>query len=535
MKAVKRSATLLLMLVLVFSLSLTGCSKKEDSSSPSPSDKATTAPTEASKAPAETASADPAKDLKPYTVKLVYIGAAQKDEQKVEDAINKILEQKINAKLDIAPIDWGPWDNSTNLMIASREKFDIMFTAQWRYYATNVAKGAFLPLNDDSLKDVGNLIEKYGQGIKENLNPAFLSGSQINGKNYGIPTNKELAAQGGILYREDIAKELGIDMTAVKSVKDLDAVLKVVKEKRPDITPLYLKDGETLNSHYMAGFDTMGDDGTPGIIFKNGTETKVVSKLDTDVYKENVKLARDWMKKGYINKDAAVATPSTQDAMKAGNVFMTFQSLKPGKDIEMANSISTPENSFVGKLKQIALTDATISTGDTAGAMLAISSTSEDPARAMMVINLLHTDKDINNLLNFGIEGEHYTKVADNVIKAGPQAANYSPGAAWMLGNQFLNYIWETEAPTKWDDFKAFNSQAKASPALGFTFDTSKVKTEIATCKDIMKEYDATLDTGSVDPDTVLAKYVDKLKKAGMEKVIAEKQTQLDAFLASKK
>ncbi|WP_058301283.1 ABC transporter substrate-binding protein [Gorillibacterium timonense] len=531
MKAVKKSATLLLMLMLVLSLSLAGCSKKEEGSSASPSEKASTAPSaEASKAPADSPSADPAKELKPYTVKLLYIGAAQKDEQKVEDAINKILEPKINAKLDIAPIDWGAWDNSTNLMIASREKFDIIFTAQWRFYATNVAKGAYLPLNDDSLKDVGNLIDKYGQGIKENLNPSFLSGSQINGKNYGIPTNKELAAQGGIVYRSDIADELGIDMSTVKTVQDLDAVLKVVKEKKPDITPLYFKEGETFNSHYMAQYDTLGDDGTPGMIFKNGTETKVVSKLDTDVYKANVKLARDFMKKGYINKDAAVATNSTQDAMKAGNVFMTVQSLKPGKDIEMANAIN-----MVGKLKQIALTDATISTGDTAGAMLAVSSTSEDPARAMMVINLLHTDKDINNLINFGIDGVHYKKVADNVIEPGPDAANYSPGAAWMLGNQFLNYIWKTESPTKWDEFKAFNGQAKASPALGFTFDTSSVKTEVATCKDIMKEYDASLDTGSVDPDTALAKYVDKMKKAGMEKIITEKQTQLDAFLATKK
>lgn len=49
--------------------------------------------------------------------------------------------------------------------------------------------------------------------------------------------------------------------------------------------------------------------------------------------------------------------------------------------------------------------------------MLAISTTSEDPARAMMFINLLHTDPYLNNLLNYGIEGKHYLKVNENVIK----------------------------------------------------------------------------------------------------------------------
>jgi len=61
------------------------------------------------------------------------------------------------------------------------------------------------------------------------------------------------------------------------------------------------------------------------------------------------------------------------------------------------------------------------------------------------------------------------------------------------------------------------------------------MKTEMAACKAVMDEYDISLDTGSVDPDTVLSKYADKLKKAGLDKIIAEKQKQLDAYLAAQK
>lgn len=284
--------------------------------------------------------------------------------------------------MDIAPIDWGPWDNDVNLKIASQEKFDIIFTAQWKNYVTNSAKGAYLPLNDDNGK-YGNLLNEYGQGILKNLDPQFLKGSAINGVNYAVPTNKELAAQGGIVYRSDIADELGIDMSNVKTIQDLDAVLKVVKEKRPDLTPLYFKQGETFNSQYMAQYDTLGDASIPGVLLKDSSDTKIQSMIELDRYKEIIKLTREYMKKGYINKDAAVATNSTQDAMKAGNVFMTVQSLKPGKDSELANATG-----LVGKLKQIAFNEPTISTSDAAGSMLAISASSGDPARAMMVLDL---------------------------------------------------------------------------------------------------------------------------------------------------
>jgi putative aldouronate transport system substrate-binding protein len=152
----------------------------------------------------------------------------------------------------------------------------------------------------------------------------------------------------------------------------------------------------------------------------------------------------------------------------------------------------------------------------------------------MMFINLLHSDKYLVNLLNFGIEGEHYVKVSDNVIKAGPKAADYSPGVAWELGNQFLNYTFETEAPDKWDQFKAFNEGAHKSPALGFTFDVTPVKSQAAVITNIRSQYAAALETGSVDPSKA-DEWKSKEKANGLDTIIAEKQKQLDAFLATKK
>ncbi|MEK0317339.1 ABC transporter substrate-binding protein [Cohnella sp. 56] len=513
------------------SVVLAGCGSNSNNkgADSSPSSTASAKPSSsASAAPSESASAAPssaASDLKEYKLSLYIPGTPPKDEAKVEAEINKYLKEKINATLDLNLIDWGQWDNKMNLAIASRDPMDIIFTAGWNGHPTNVAKGAFLPLNDPNGK-YGNLLEQYGQDILSTLPEAFLKGAKINGFNYGVPTNKELAEQGGIIFRKDIADELGLTdkLMAVKSIADLDPILAEVKAKKPDFIPLFLRDGDNFNAHYFAKYDYLGDTTIEGVILKDGDETTVKPRFEEPRYKETLNVTRDFFKKGYINKDSAVTQLSGNDALKKGNVFMITASLKPGKDAETANSTG-----LAGKLAQVSMTAKTVATSDTAGSMLGISTTSGDPARAMMLINLLHSDQYLNNLINFGIEGDHYTKNGD-IITPTDNTGNYAIGANWMLGSQFLNYVWNTEAPDKWEQFKAFNEGAHNSPALGFTFNAEPVKSQVSVESNIRKQYDPGLDTGSIDPSKA-DEYYKKLKSNGLDAIIAEKQKQLNAFL----
>ncbi|MGO4543662.1 ABC transporter substrate-binding protein [Paenibacillus sp. 2TAB23] len=458
---------------------------------------------------------------KSYTLKFVYTGAPQKDEEEVESAINDYLLTKINAKIDLMPIDWGPWNDKVNLMIASRETVDILFTAQWNKHAVNVSKGAFLELDE--------LLDQYGQGILQSLDPIFLAGAKINGKNYAVPTNKELAAQGGIVYRKDIADELGIDMSQVKTIEDLDAVYQTILEKKPGMTPIYMKQGETFNAHYIGNFDALGDTSIPGIILKDGESTQIKPTYEEERYVNTLRITRQFFQKGYINKDATTNQTMNNDALRSGDAFSITSALKPGKDEELAI-----QSGLAGKLAQLALNVKTIATSETAGSMLAISSTSQDPVRAMMFINMLHTDVYLNNLLNYGIEGKHYEKVNEQVIRPTLNTPGYNPGTNWMFGNQFLNYVWDSEKADKWDLFRDFNQNAKISPGLGFVFDGNGVRAEVAAVVNVDRQYQTALETGSVDVDQVLPEYIESLKAAGIEKIIAEKQKQFDQFLANK-
>lgn len=459
----------------------------------------------------------PAED--PYEIVVVFPAAPQPDEKLVEEALNRILIEKINATVDLRPIDWGKWEETRNLMIGAREKVDIYFTAQWTGHAAIVAQGAFLPLND--------LLETHGRGILETLDPIFLEGSTINGINYSVPTNKERAEQGGILYRKDVAERLGLDMDSVRTVADLEPIFARVKAET-DMVPLFLRDGETFATHYMSNLDFLGDAKIDGVIPKDGSDTTVRSMLETPRYLDMLAITRDFYKKGYINPDSATTKTFTTDALRSGQYFAVVASLKPGKDKETELAAG-----LVGKLGQIPLNAATVTTAVTTGAMLAISATSENPEKAMAFINLLHTDKEVVNLLNFGIEGVHYTRNG-NIISPTERTKNYAPDVAWQFGNQYLNYIWESESPTKWEEFEAFNEQGVRSPAFGFSFDSRPVEAEVAAVFTIMNQYRTLLESGSVDPDEVVPEFLRAAKAAGLDAIIAEKQRQLDRFLAGR-
>jgi putative aldouronate transport system substrate-binding protein len=236
---------------------------------------------------------------------------------------------------------------------------------------------------------------------------------------------------------------------------------------------------------------------------------------------EGFRTAYDWYNKGYINSDIM---QSSQQPL--GGFFAQWYMLKPGKDRELSAAYDEP-------VVQVGTTEVLTRTGDLQGSMMAISRTSKHPDLAIKVLELMNTDKTLNNMINFGIEGVHYTKVSDNVISRTDATPNYSPNGGWIFQNQFLNYLWDTEDQDKWVKFEEFNDSSRISEILGFVFDTSKVETEIAALYNITAEYKQVVQ-GVIDPDIAVPEAIDKFYKAGMQTVLDEANRQLEEFFATK-
>ena len=65
----------------------------------------------------------------------------------------------------------------------------------------------------------------------------------------------------------------------------------------------------------------------------------------------------------------------------------------------------------------------------------------------------------------------------------------------------------------------------RSSPALGFTFDSTPVKTEYVAVQNVLAEYKVSLENGALDVDSTLPEFRNALKDAGIEAIIAENRT----------
>jgi putative aldouronate transport system substrate-binding protein len=451
----------------------------------------------------------------PYEVSMAYITFTKIDDLPlVQEEINKIAKEKINATIKLVPINGANYQQQTNLMLTGNEKLDLLVTSSFFGYNTQAAKGQLVALDD--------LLKSNGKDILEVLPEHLLEGNKVNGEIFGIPSMRDWGSYYGYIMRKDIVEKYNIDLSQVKTVTDLDAVFKIVKENEPTLTPIVnTGQGSTVTTVLAGGkFDVLGDS-LGAVSFK--TE-KMVNMFEEPEYVNAVELARKWFQAGYVLKDSATSQEASANIVKAGKGFGYFSHMKPGFEVQ--------EKGITGhEMVSVKLSDVYSYTDAATGFNLSIARNSQNPEKAMEVINLLYTDKDVMNLLANGIEGKHYEVKPEGVISLpeGVTESNYVFGQ-WQIGNNFLTYPWEGNDSDYWEQMKQHNDSAIFSPAFGFTFNPDPVKTEVAAAMNVLNQYRVGIETGTLDPDKSLPEFNKKLKDAGLEKIIAEKQKQYDEW-----
>lgn len=165
--------------------------------------------------------------------------------------------------------------------------------------------------------------------------------------------------------------------------------------------------------------------------------------------------------------------------------------------------------------------------------------TSEQPARAMQVLNEMYTNPDLANIFIYGVEGTHYvmTDSAQGLIDypegVDPGSLGYSSDP-WMWPNELISHKWSSDGASIWDDTITFNENAVQSPAKGFAWDSTPVANEIVACNTVLAKYRDGLDTGELDPEIAIPRMAAELDAAGIQNILDEKQRQLDEWLADR-
>ncbi|MDO5422418.1 MAG: ABC transporter substrate-binding protein [Eubacteriales bacterium] len=459
------------------------------------------------------ANAEEVKTINMYTMGI----GTTTDSQLIQDAINEISREKIGVEINWTILDIGQWFEQYNLLLSGSEVVDLM--PNMGGVAAGVRQGAFLELED--------LYAEYGQGIAEYLDEEFLKAGYINGHLYGIPNQKDFAATTNITYRQDIIDELGLDVSGVAALEDWVPIMEAVQEAYPDMTMFVSNGGNSLNQWTSYDWDKL-DDGL-GVLMNYGEEATVVNLYETEEYENLVREMREWYEAGYVAKDTATATEVYSALIKAGNAFCSITTGNPGLAEEQTQNCGYP-------MGTIALTEPLATTLNVTTMLWGIPYASAEPEAAMEFLNLMYTDKDISNLLNYGIEGIHYTVQEDGTLyyPEGTEASDctYHPEMTWIWPNTYIADQWAAATKDLGTKMNEFNRSAKKSIAMGWTFDSTTVANEVTACTNVVREYAFGLEVGAVDVDEVLPKFQQALKDAGIDRIIAEKQAQLDAWLA---
>lgn len=500
---------LALPLSMALILSACGGSTKEPASSP----KASVSPS-ASGAAATTPALSP--------VELVwYYGVAKTPSsevvQQVEDEVNKITKKKINATVKLKPIDTSSYNQKMNVVVASGEPVDLMWTASWNFtYAQNASKGAFYAMDD--------LLDKYAPNLKKSMPDYIWAGSRVDGKiyaamNYGSTTNRE-----GFVIQKQFIDKYSLDISTIKKFEDIEPFLEKIKAGEKDITPLAMSKGGAFG-FAANGLESISGSSAVSVYVKD--PYKAVSTYETPEYKQTLATIRRFMEKGLINADAPTLK-NTNDLVATGKVaVMTTNSMPAGGEAGM-------KASFGGKdVKYVPLTPPVVGRDSMQSTMTAISRNSKNPERAMMLIDLTYTDEALYNLLSFGAENKNYTKVSDKVIKLIPNSGY--DGYNWTVGNSLKGFMLDTEDTNIRNLIIEENKTAQASPLVGFTASSQSTASEEANIKALKDEYFPMFASGLKGSESKYAEFTDKLKKAGIDKMLAEYQKQLDAFKATKK
>ena len=437
----------------------------------------------------------------------------------VQDAINEHVKDKIGAEVELVVLPMGTYNDQINLMLTSSEKLDLFIMNSSRFNSY-IANGQCMGLSA--------LIESYGQDIKDLLGEQLIRGGEVGGEIYGIMPYRDIAQGVGLFIRKDYVEKYNIDIDNVKTWKDVENVLSTIKTNEPSLYPLIVEKNETLTPvELMAGKDKLGD-GYGVLMLYDGDPYKVVNYYETDAYREAVTTMHRWYEAGYIAPDASISTENIATQMKAGTGVCYFYKTKTGMDLQESKADGH-------EMVHATLLEPCISTAQTQTVTWGIASQSTNPEAAMKFLNLMYSDQELLNLIDWGIEGKHYVFTEDGHITypEGVDSTNcgYNVNMSWAFGNQFLSYVWAGNDLDIWDQASNAMKNARTSATMGFSYDSSGVSNEIALLNNVAAEYRLGLETGLSDP-ALIDEFVAKLNNAGMQKVMAEKQTQLDQWLA---
>ena len=452
------------------------------------------------------------------------------DLQMVVDKMNELTVPALNIDVEMEVTDYASRNQTLTLQLTGGEQIDIM-SCLGMPFANAVQNDYLIDLEEE------DLIQTYGQDIIDTMGQSFVDTCRVGGVLYGVPNQRDMAQGRQAMcirtdYLKDACESLGITPDLENEVWKVDSmdvifdVIKAMHDTHPEIVSF--KPGTVTN---QMAIDALGGN-VFGVLENWGQDTtEVVNLFESDTYIDYIKEMRELYEYGCISADSVTDTTADMAGAAAGSWASYITVVKPGS--------KTQESKGTGMDMTIVQAGPNFLYSTAANGMpWVITLNTVDKVAAMQYLNFMYASSEWNDLFCWGVEGTHYV-VSDDGHYTFPEGvtsstSGYCTNVTWIAPAQFKAGVWEGDDLDLWDRIDAFNNNAMVSNGSGFIFDTTPVSTQYTAVTNVYNEYQKSIEYGVLDPDTAIPEMNEKMKTAGLEDIIAEKQKQFDEFLATK-
>lgn len=462
------------------------------------------------------------EELKEVQLIMYLPGDYPRDADMVIEELNKKMKKDINATLKLNMVPFGDMRTKFPLLLASGEKFDLIFTATWCFFSEEGRKGAFMALDE--------LLPKYAPQTWSETPQIAWEQAKINGKIYMIPQDYKEYTVHGAFIRGDLRKKYNVP--EIKTMDDAALYLEAVKQNEKGMVPFNAGTGDLpiLSKWLSYELDWSNVELAPMVNYKLNDASEAFCVVDTPEYEAFVKKMRVWAEKGFWSKNILSNQGASRDAFMNGKSAMTVLNLINANSFYQQVMDKYPEwdpewyEFGPGTLAEQA---PYITNG------MAVYKDSPNPERALMLIELLRNDREYFDLTTYGIRGKHYELTEDGKLTL-PEGVNAAD--VGFKPDEMAPWGWRVEkfyrsSANSWPLFDTFRAdlekRAIIPPLSTFTVNDENIKSEIAALNQVGKEFKTPLDWGMVDPESGLKALKQKLKEAGIDKVLDEINRQL--------
>lgn len=466
---------------------------------------------------------------KKVELNMYLMGDAPKDETAIMAQLNKLTERDLNCTVKATYSTWTDFQTKYNLMLTSGQNMDLVYSANWLTYATYAKKGAFM--------DLTSLVPQYAPKLNTQIPKDRWDGVKVDNKVYAIPNQNPEYVQGAFLYREDLREKY--NLPEISSVDTIEQYLAGIKKNDAGVMPTN-DSGEgaydnlfTFTTPYEM-VDSTGKSASTLVIDPKNPH-KLLETMETPEFKPFMEKMKAWADQGFWSKSALSSTEDGVVSLENGKAAASFNSTLAKAKGEVEKIQKSHPDWKIGVFEYNRLQNKVHGSAPTQN-LTVIPTTSQNPERALALIEKMETDKEYYDLMQYGLKGVTYNLTDDGKLDYSKiDTANHGAPEGWQWANKSLS----RQQVGEWSEWqKRIADDAKlAKPNIldAFVLDTDAVQNEYAAVNQVKNQYGNPLEAGLVkNVDQSYQLFVSQSKAAGIDKYRDEVQKQLDAYLNSK-